>query len=533
MGFAWDPKGNGKTVFRGGAGIYYENYIFNNTLFDRPAKLATGNFFGDTLLNCLSDDGTPGSVSVSIPGKNLTSIDGLDLASQVCLQPLSVAAKPVADLQTAYQAATLAAGPAANGNFVGNDLTFNTHIVGAAFAPNFRTARSYQFNLGMQHEFWKGGVLTADYLRNVSTHFQEGIDVNHVGDARFLNKQAAVNAVNATVGGACPQASIDPATGNVVGGPAAVQCFINANPGSDISAFANNGLDSGLAYSASFGFTGAPASVFGATPDNWAAFAGANPAMGVGEFNFPLGRSVYNGLQMSYKQQVANPMRGLTSMDLTIAYTLSRFETTGGNDQNFSPLAWDFNNPTAFMGPASLDKKNQFKFGLTMEVAHHGPRFSVIGNFASAAPTTLLLFENSGTTTPGAIFRSDLTGDGTVQDIFPANNSAAAGEPGQFMRSVTPSGLINAVNNWNSTQAGTLDAGRSGRGQRGPVHNCPDASTGWCEATNHSASTGPGGERNLPRGEHGACLAHQADRALQPGALVLCVQRVQPGQLRP
>ena len=339
---------------------------------------------------------------------------------------------------------------------MGNDLTFNTHIVGAAFAPNFRTARSYQFNLGMQHEFWKGGVLTADYLRNVSTHFQEGIDVNHVGDARFLNKQAAVNAVNATVGGACPQASIDPATGNVVGGPAAVQCFINANPGSDISAFANNGLDSGLAYSASFGFTGAPASVFGATPDNWAAFAGANPAMGVGEFNFPLGRSVYNGLQMSYKQQVANPMRGLTSMDLTIAYTLSRFETTGGNDQNFSPLAWDFNNPTAFMGPASLDKKNQFKFGLTMEVAHHGPRFSVIGNFASAAPTTLLLFENSGTTTPGAIFRSDLTGDGTVQDIFPANNSAAAGEPGQFMRSVTPSGLINAVNNWNSTQAGTL-----------------------------------------------------------------------------
>jgi hypothetical protein len=98
----------------------------------------------------------------------------------------------------------------------------------------------------------------------------------------------------------------------------------------------------------------------------FAAFAGVNPNVGLGEFNFPIGRSVYNGLQTSYKQQVANPFRGVSGMDLTISYTLSRVVGTGGDDQNFSPLAYDFNNPTAFSGPTSLDRTHQFKFGATL-----------------------------------------------------------------------------------------------------------------------------------------------------------------------
>jgi hypothetical protein len=61
-----------------------------------------------------------------------------------------------------------------------------------------------------------------------------------------------------------------------------------------------------------------------------------------------------------------------------------------------------------------------------------------------------------GEGTTGEIYRTDLTGDGTVGDIFPANTNHAAGTPGQFMRSITASNLTNAISNWNTTQAGTL-----------------------------------------------------------------------------
>lgn len=443
VGFAWDPWKTGKTVIRAGAGLYYENSIFNNTLFDRPAKLAKGLFNAQASLVCGSS--TPGSVSVQFtPTQSVTSVNGQDLASYVCQQPLSVAGPLVADLQQEFQAAV--SGQAiSNPNYIGNSLGLTSQVTGlAAFAPNWRVPRSYQMNAGIQHQLTRGGVLSADYIRNVSLHFPLTVDVNHVGDARYLNKAAAQNAIALTV-----------ANFGCSGATSPIDCAIGA--GATINDFAGNGLDSGYAY-----YGGVALGAFDAanglalTPDTGAAFAGVNPLMGVGDIEQPIGRSVYNALQTSYKQQVSNPFRGVAAMDLTISYTLSRFEGNGGNDQNFSALAWDNANPTAAFGPTSLDRTHAFKFGATFDVAHRGPRFSVVGNFGSPHPAVMELLTADGNAYPGTgeIFRTDITGDGSVQDLFDPNGKF--GKPGQLGHQFSAGGMANAISNWNSNVAGTL-----------------------------------------------------------------------------
>lgn len=443
LGLAWDPFKDGKTVIRAGAGLYYENTVFNNILFDRVIRLEKGLFNAQPADPCAT-----GGV-VFPDGTNHTSVDGLDIGSQICNNPVGNVGDAIADLQQQYQTAVTAAGPAANPFFLGQLLDG----FGSLIAPNFITPRSVQMNVGFQREVHHGIVLSADYVRNVGTHYLLGVDTNRVGDARFLNANAALNAINATVTGVgCPAAS-----GAGASSQASINCYLSTVPGPSIGDFANNGLDSGGQY-----LGGLPATLFGLTPDTGAAFPGINPLVGRNTMFFPIGRSVYSGLQTSVKGQIGNPVRGIGGLNLQVSYALSRFVSNvpgGIGDQDFLPTAVDFNNPTKYLGPASQDRRHQISFGTILDLAV-GARISFIGHFYSPLPQTLFLPSAAGFVS-GEIFRTDVTGDGEYAgqtqtgnspfgDIMPGTNV------GSFGRGISAGGLNGAIDNYVSNFGGAL-----------------------------------------------------------------------------
>ncbi len=419
VGIAWSPGKSGKTVIRAGAGLYYENAVWNNVLFDRPTRLQKGLFLG-LGFPC------PGG-SLALPdGTNVTSINGHDIATQVCGQAIGNVLPDIEALQVLFQQATLQAGAQNNGNFIGNTLADGQNSTGNnLIAPGYVSPRSYQMNVGVQRQLWKGTILSADYLRNVGLHFLLAYDTNHVGDARFLDTTAATAAISAT----------NSAKGCGTGTSATdINCAIAA--GATIQDYMGKGLDSGNNVTSGFPCNGA------------CAFGGVNQAVGQNQMLFPMGRSVYNGLDLKLVSNVDRPIMGIKRLNYQIAYSLSRFDSSA-QDQDFINYAVDFNNVSKFNGANGLDRTNQFSAGAWMDLPFT-TRIGIITHWYSALPRTLFLPGD------GNIFTSDLTGDGS----FAGNTTGANGDLlpttniGSFGRGVGVNDLRTLISNYNSTIAG-------------------------------------------------------------------------------
>jgi hypothetical protein len=448
VGFAWDPGKRGKTVIRGGIGLFYENSVWNNNLFDRPARLQQGLFLGSAGL-CSSGSAPTGGVTFP----DGTVITQAFLNANVCGQAIGNAASEIIALQKQYRAATLAAGPQANGSYIGNTLADGIDITGTnLFAPNYVTPRSVQMNIGIQHEIRRGTVLTVDYLRNVATHNLLSIDTNHVGDSRYPSanfaaiEQGAITAVETNCGVASVTATYslpcatDPSNGTNDGGTYGTA----SNPArpAAISDYAANGLDSGY-------------NLCGGSACPNAAFPGINPNVGANQMLFPIGRSVYNGLQASLRQEVADPFRGVKSMNFQVSYAFSRYVSTA-RDNDFINFPTDNSNPNHYIGPNGLDRTHQLSFGGTFDVPAKF-RISLIGHFDSPLPSNVQL-PVSGL--PGGIFQTDVTGDGTGDGSFGSNGGTGDLLPGtnvgDFGRTFGVNGLNQRIKKFNSTVAGGL-----------------------------------------------------------------------------
>jgi hypothetical protein len=431
LGFAWDTSKKGTTVIRGGIGLFYENSIWNNNLFDRPGRLPTGLFLAQQAV-CSGGSGS----------------------ESFCGQAIGTAAPAIIAAQQAFQAASLSA--ASNPVYIGSALADAIDGTGTQlFAPDYVTPRSVQMNIGIQRQIRPGMVLTVDYLRNVATHNLLTLDTNHIGDARYFNKSAALAAISAT----------DAAFGCTGTASADIDCAINA--GATISDYGQvrfdgagnpitGGLDSG--YSSLFGFPAAftcnaTTGTNCLTPNNGAAFPGINPNVGANQMLFPIGRSVYNGLQASLKEEVHNPFRGSKALNLQVSYSFSRYVSTA-RDSDFINFSTDYANPSKYIGPNGLDRTHQLSFGGTFDLLANF-RMSLIGHFDSPLASNVTL-PVSGL--PGGIFQTDITGDGTGDGSGVSNGGAGDLLPGtnvgDFGRAFGINGLNQRIKNFNNTMVG-------------------------------------------------------------------------------
>jgi Carboxypeptidase regulatory-like domain len=428
-GFSFDPYGKGKTVIRAGAGIYYENNVWNNALFDAPPKLAQGLFFG-TATVCPN-------ASIAIPGstKTITTVDGTPTGTQIsaiCDQPVGEVYQQFATLQSTYQAAVKQAGPQANGSYVGTTLAVPLSSGDFLFSQNYKTPSSYQMNFGVQQEVRPGLVLTADLLRNVGIHTLVGHDVNHVGDARFLNVQNAQAAIAATLA-ACGVGSIDVAI---------ITCPGLHPGGATIADFAANGLDSGAAVASGY-------------PNTTAAFNGENPTFGQVEVLWPAGRSVYDALQLSLQGQVHHAVEGINNLNLQVSYTYSHYQATGTTelgDSDFGAYAWDNNYPTKYFGPTSLDRHQQFSIGAVF-ATFGGVQLNTIAHLYSSLATNL----NLPLVGSGDIFIDDFTGGGLQTNPGnPQGPILPGAKIGAFNRKYDGKTINYIIGEYNENYAGQL-----------------------------------------------------------------------------
>lgn len=444
LGIAWDPTGKGTTSIRAGIGLFYENVIYNNILFDRPLRLKTGAFL-QTPTACAFGSALP--VPTAAGTITVDSVEGADPTSPTgsyCNDTIANSAAHLASFQGTYQADSPFSLTAPNPAYIGTQLAAGSglNIASALFAPNYKTPRSLQMNVGIQHQIRRGMVFSADFLRNVETHSLLGVDVNHAGAARTFNKANAMSAIAATNAGFGCAAISDPTCAIAAG--ATINDFASfglASPG-DVGSSCMDALNPVTASPLGYG----------------CAFPGNNQAYGSMFFLEPISRSVYNALQMKLVENVANPFRGFKRANFQIAYSLSRFVNPLGfqgttppsnpvssNDQDFVLTASDNDHPLRYMGPSLLDRTHQISFGGSFDIPS-GFRFGIIGHFYSPLSSPAIV-GNTGNL--GDIFQTDFTGSGIGSNPLPGTKN------GSFERSFGLGGLNGAINHYNATIANT------------------------------------------------------------------------------
>jgi hypothetical protein len=169
LGFAWSPGKSGKTVIRGGAGLYWEtNYIFEKwrgeSVFG-PLGNSRITLDSTALTNIYSGLTIP--VGAPLP---VGPVTGLTLG-----QMLNIYNQQIGALTQNFAQSVQKSGPI---GVTGLDVAKQAIEL---FPPNYTLGRSYQTSLGVQRDLGHDMVLTADWARRQGAHFNltNDLDINH------------------------------------------------------------------------------------------------------------------------------------------------------------------------------------------------------------------------------------------------------------------------------------------------------------------------------------------------------------------